>query len=238
MFYLEPIPSFAELLDSFYWVPPPPLYPAYVKQTGSSYQGMSVNSVDPGLPGYVNGWVTGQSDFCPATPAGGYQVACTGSTQSVFVATDGQHSLLGALDQVKSGQPAAGEDDGLAASRSEVWRQCGKPTLKNVYQRLYRLTPAGKATSVRYEQSPKGQLTKRLYQQSLRGKMARRAAQSKYARSPHGKEKRRVAGAIRWVRACAYNKELARSHDETLARQKGEEAAARKKMELEQVRLR
>lgn len=239
MFYPESIPSFAELIDSLDWVPLPPLPSAYVKETGSSYQGMSVYSVNLGLPGYVNGWVTEQSNFCPATPAGGYQVACsvsdTGSTQPDFDATDGQHSSPGELDQVKGIQPAAGKDDRLAASRSEVWSQCGKPALKNDYQRLYRLTPSGKAACVRYEQSPKGQQTKRLYQRSPKGKLARRAAQSRYAHSPHGKEKRRVAGAIRWVRACAYNKELARSHDETLARQKGEEAATRKKMELEQA---
>lgn len=208
---------------------------ACIRGSGSSYQGMPIQAVNSGLPGYVNGQVIEQSDFYPAMSVELHpkarSVSDIGSILPDFDVTyewtpDGPGRGI---------QFAVGEGEGLIAIRSEARSQCHKTMQRSKHQRRYRQTPAGRAACLRYQQSSAGKESRRKYQRSAGGRAMHRAAQFRYAKSPQGREKRRVAGAIRRTRICAYNKELVRSHDENLAKQKGEEAAARKKMELEQV---
>lgn len=199
----------------------------------SSYHGMSIQSVDSGLPSYVNGQVVEQSDFYPAMSVELHpkarSVSDTGSILPDFDVT--YESTSDGPDQ--GIQFAAGE--GLVAIRSEARSQCDKPMRIKESKRRYRGTPGGKAARRKYEKSSAGQQAIKRYRRSAGGRAKHRDAQLRYARSPQGKEKRRVAGVIRRVRNRAYNIEFLRSNDEILAKQKGDEAAARKKMELEQV---
>lgn len=195
----------------------------------SSYHGMSIQSVDSGLPSYVSGQVIEQSDFYPELHPKACSVSDIGSILPDFDVT--YESTSEGPDQ--GIQFAAGE--GLVAIRSEARSQCDKPMRIKESQRRYRRSPAGKAACRKYEQSSAGKQATKRYRRSDGGRAKHRAAQLRYASSPQGKEKRRVAGMIRRVRNRAYNIELSRSYDEILAKQKGDEAAARKKMELEQV---
>lgn len=199
----------------------------------SSYHGMSIQSVDSGLLSYVSGQVIEQSDFYPARSVELHpkvrSVSDIGSILPDFGVT--YESTSEGPDQ--GIQFAAGE--GLVAIRSEARSQCDKPMQIKESQRRYRRSPAGKAACRKYEQSSAGKQAIERYRRSDGGRAKHRAAQLRYASSPQGKEKRRVAGVIRRVRNRAYKVELSRSYDEILAKQKGDEAAARKKMELEQV---
>jgi|GEM_PF-4789053 len=93
----------------------------------------------------------------------------------------------------------------------------------------YNHAPGRKAARAQYEKTPHGKEARRRYNQSPGGRALRRAAQARYAQSPA----RRKTVLIRYARVRAYEKELARSGDEALAKQKGEEAAEKRRSELD-----
>ena len=102
----------------------------------------------------------------------------------------------------------------------------------------YEQSPARKASRKEYDKSPARQAARKEYQKSPAGK----AAKAKYHKSPAGKAAKvrynqspagKAAKAIQSAKYSAYKKELVKSGNKEIAKQKGKEAAERKRLLLQ-----
>ena len=214
--------------------------PAGEEGPRSRYQRMSVQSVNSALTGYVSGGGSDRSGLYPAPSAGAdlaaHSVSDVGSLSTDCDVTAERHGNFRGPEQAKGAPLAAGVPTSLAqllAGSAATGSTC-KDTSERVDSQ-YSRTVGFRGIRAGYEQPPKDVQTGRNYRGTPRRRELHRAAQAKYANSPKGRKVRRVAAAVRWARTKAYNEALAITHDEALARQKGEEAAARRKMKLEQI---
>ncbi len=157
-----------------------------------------------------------------------------------------QQSPAGKAAQAKYQQSPAGK-----AAKDKYEQSPAGKAARAKYQKSYQQSPAGKAAKDKYAQSPAGKAARAKYQQSPGRKAAQakyhqspagKAARAKYQQSPAGKAARakyqqspagKAAHAIRAARYNAFKKELAISGNEEIARQKGEEAAERKRLSLQ-----
>ena len=98
-----------------------------------------------------------------------------------------------------------------AAYARYIKTPAGKAALARA-QKKYVKTVSGKAAIAKYEQSPAGKAAKAKYRKSAPGK----AAEAKYEKSPA----RKAARAIHSARTYAYNKELVKSGNKEIAKQK------------------
>ena len=216
--------------------------PAGEEGPRSRYQGMSVQSVNSALTGYVSGGGSDQSGLYPAPSAGAdlaaHSVSDVGSLSTDCGVTAERHGNFRGSEQAKGAPLAAGVPTSLAqllAGSAATGSTCKGTSERVDSQHRYSRTVGFRVIRAGYEQPPKDVQTRRNYRGTPRRRELHRAAQARYANSPKGREVRRVASAIRWARTQAYNEALAITHNEALARQKGEEAAARRKMKLEQT---
>ena len=148
--------------------------------------------------------------------------------------------LAGAHNKSTIAKPGKGKqfatNEQARSVRKATDAECVRSLRSSKWQANYNHTPGAKAARVNYAKTPHGRAAKRRYEQSLGGKTSHRAAQSRYIQSPKAREVRRKAQAIRYARVSAYRKELARSNDEVLAKQKGEAAAEKKRWDLQKIK--